>query len=105
MTFLLLLLLLQSRADAEEAKPVTPPVPATAGAVTGPVTYELRGLKPAGFTQYVGAGDAIRLYFDFQNEQGVHHIIYEEVGGSPPARTVQSLREAASAYATALEAS
>jgi hypothetical protein len=89
---LLLFLFLVPAALAEDPKPAAPAAPA------GPITYELRDLKPAGFTQYTGTGDAVRQYFDFKNDQGTHHVIYEEVAAAAPARTVQGLRQAAVAY-------
>ena len=62
---------------------------------SGPITYELRDLKPNGITQYTAAGEIIRQYYEFQNEQGTHHVIYEEVPTAPSLRTVAGLREAA----------
>jgi hypothetical protein len=86
----LFLLLLPIAALADDAKaPVAAP---------SPVTYELRDLRPTGFTQHAAAGDVVRWYFDFQNDQGLHHVIYEEVGNALPARAVQSLRQASLSY-------
>jgi len=63
------------------------------------ITYELRELKPAGITQYSSAGESVvRQYFEFKNEQGSHNIIYEEIAGAAPLRTVTSLREIARAW-------
>ncbi|MGZ3653239.1 MAG: hypothetical protein ACXVB9_11450 [Bdellovibrionota bacterium] len=100
MSFLALVVLFSIPASAEDLK--SPPPAAVAVTVAppaaAPVTYELRDLKPAGFTQYVGAGDMIRQYFDFQNDLGMHHLIYEEAATAPPVRSLQGLRQASVAY-------
>lgn len=81
-----------AKAPAEnEAKPVAPTAPS-------PLIYELRDLKPAGITQYASGMDTVRQYLQFQNAQGNHHVIYEEVPSLPPARTVVGLRQMASAF-------
>jgi hypothetical protein len=78
-------------------KPVAPAA-ATAPAAPTPVTYELRDLKPTGITQYTAVGDIVRQYFDFQNEQGSHHVIYEEIPSAAPAHSVVGLRQMASSF-------
>jgi|GEM_PF-5651544 len=92
--FIFIFLLLSAPSHAEpESTPATaaPPAPA---ANPQAIVYELRNLKPAGITQYSTSSDSIlRQYFEFKNEQGSHNIIYEELSGNPPLRTVTSLRE------------
>lgn len=94
-------LILAAAVSAEDKGSAPATSPATAASATAPgapITYELRDLRPAGFTQHVGVGDAVRQYFDFQNDQGGHHVIYEEVASAPPSRTVPALRQAAVSY-------
>lgn len=66
--------------------------------ISAPVTYELRDLRPTGFTQYTGVGEVVRQYFEFQNTEGTHHVVYEEVPSALPARTVAPLRQLANAF-------
>ena len=87
-------LLLPHAVSAEgDAKPAP-----SAASTPAALSYELRELHPAGFTQYSASGEVIRQYFDFQNEQGTHHVIYEEVASAAPNRALLGLRQAAAAY-------
>jgi hypothetical protein len=94
--FLMLLIGFTGMARAEN-----PPATATPGATAAaaaPIVYELRNLRPAGITQYSSGGEILRQYFDFQNEQGSHHVIYEEVPALAPARTAAALRQFAGTF-------
>lgn len=59
------------------------------------IRYNLNNLRPVGMAQYeVKAVGALRQYMRFQNEQGSHFIIYEEVSVAPPLREIAPLRQA-----------
>lgn len=79
-----------------QAGSITPGAALAAPAQT--ITYELRDLKPSGITQFSPSSDIVRHLLEFRNEQGSHHIIYEELASAPPLRTVASLRELASSF-------
>lgn len=59
-----------------------------------PSIYELQNLRPSGFSQYNEAG-LNRIYIDFQNESGTHHLLYEEVPTALPLKDVETLRSIA----------
>lgn len=74
--------------------------PPTAGAgtlvtaSTQRVHYSLKGLRPLGISQYsVPSRSAQREYIHFENAEGHHHLIYEEVAGTPGLQEMQHFRE------------
>jgi hypothetical protein len=86
--FGLMLLLLPLSAPADNAPAPQP--------VASPVFYQLREMKPTGFTHHSSAGDLARYYFEFQNGQGRHVLLYEETASARPPRVLSALRQAAS---------
>lgn len=88
----LAIFLLASQALADT--PAAPPASATA-----PTTYELRDLKPDGLMQPASAvSSGVRQYFQFQGEQGMHHVIYEEMPMAPALPIASTLRQYSSAH-------
>jgi hypothetical protein len=84
----LLLLLVPNSASLADG----PAIPAGGQPVSQAVIYELRNLHPHGMTQVQSGGDVLRQYLEFRNEQGSHHVVYEEVSGSP-VRSISALRQ------------
>lgn len=58
------------------------------------VHYELHNLRPKSISQYDAADPGIlRQYLHFENEQGNHTFIYDELGSVTPMREILNLRQ------------
>ncbi len=91
------LAMVSASALANPVVKVAPPVSQVVAAAQAP-PYNLRNLKPSGFTHYSGSGDVSRHYFEFQNGQGRHVFVYEETANARPPRVITVLRQAASTW-------
>ncbi|MGZ3693423.1 MAG: hypothetical protein ACXWQO_04480 [Bdellovibrionota bacterium] len=81
------------------------PVPAQAPAASAQITYELKNLKPMGFTyQAVSAPLAFREFMKFQNEDGVHQFLYEEALGYLSLKEMNGPQQAVSSPGLACDA-
>jgi hypothetical protein len=57
--------------------------------------YELENLKPLGFSHILQPAPlSFREYLNFQNEEGIHHFIYEESPLSVPLQEIHHVQQA-----------
>src|SRR5262249_44050817 len=91
--FLLVVLASLASTLGQAVDPVAPAVPAAALA-TAPLKYTLDGLKPLTFAHYnVADRPGIRQFLKFQNGQGTHYVVVEEVKGQPALHELDGLRQ------------
>ena len=89
---ILLFIQASTAADSVAVPPVSEPA-----AINASQVYELEGLHSVGFTEYnMPEISTLRQYMKFENADGIHTIVYDEIVTVPVLKTLNDLRQAMS---------